>query len=132
MRKAHAFYMRALSLTNQALGDSKLAADDSTTVTIILLSLFELIICADERSNEAWNTHMEGMAALIAYRGEAQFDNPRSMNVFEEAVAHLLIYCIYLKLPLPEKRFKVYVRRFPFPWRNLNHHGWRATPRLTC
>jgi hypothetical protein len=82
MAQAKRSYAKALAKTNAALSNSATAKTDAVLVSVLLLSLYESIICADAGTPENWTKHTHGAFALIQLRGRNQLDTPVGRALF--------------------------------------------------
>lgn len=103
MYEARASYAKAIKQVNAALIDSRMASKDSTISAVMVLGLFETITCSSNESLEAWEHHIRGMANLLIYRGTAQFHTKQGLQIFGEALAHVLTLCSRYGTPVPSR-----------------------------
>ncbi|KAI9739879.1 MAG: hypothetical protein M1818_004935 [Claussenomyces sp. TS43310] len=103
MYKARASYTEAIERVNAALMDSRSASDDSTIFAVMVLGLFETITCSSNESMEAWKHHINGAANLLMHRGTAQFRTKQGLQIFGEAVSHVLTLCSRYGNPVPPR-----------------------------
>ncbi|KAF3032075.1 hypothetical protein E8E12_001296 [Didymella heteroderae] len=89
MAQAKRSYSKALIKTNAALSNPAIATTDAVLVSVLLLSLYETIICADAETPENWIKHTRGALALIQLRGRQQLDTPVGRALFTQ-VANII------------------------------------------
>jgi hypothetical protein len=103
MDMARRCYVRALLKTNAALADPLTASEDSTLVSVLLLSLFEAIAWSGFRTPDSWTTHTRGALALIKLRGRQQFETPVGRQLFVQVVNIISINSLQRKTRLPKE-----------------------------
>ncbi|EKV18765.1 hypothetical protein PDIG_07380 [Penicillium digitatum PHI26] len=103
MRKAGSSYTEAIKRVNVALLDPRVAENDSAIFTIVVLGLFESITCSGDESLEAWKCHINGAASLLMLRGTSQFRTKQGLQIFGEAVSHVLTLCSRYNQPVPPR-----------------------------
>ncbi|RDW57460.1 hypothetical protein BP6252_13798 [Coleophoma cylindrospora] len=103
MYKARASYAEAIERVNAALEDSRTTRNDSTLFAVMVLGLFETITCSSDKSLEAWKYHINGAANLLMHRGTAQFGTRLGLQLFGEAVSHVLTLCSRYGQPVPPR-----------------------------
>jgi hypothetical protein len=89
MVQARRSYATALTKTNAALSNPAIATTDAVLVAVLLLSLYETIICNDACTPENWIKHTRGALALIQLRGKRQLDTPVGRVLFTQ-VANII------------------------------------------
>jgi hypothetical protein len=80
-----------------------MASNDSTIFAVMVLGLFETITCSGNESLEAWRHHINGAAELLMHRGPAQFRTKQGLQIFGEAVSHVLTLCSRYGHPVPPR-----------------------------
>ncbi|CAI7618733.1 unnamed protein product [Penicillium viridicatum] len=103
MRKARSSYAEAIERVNVALVDSRVARNDSAIFAVMVLGLFESITCSGDESLEAWKCHINGAASLLILRGTSQFHTRQGLQIFGEAVSHVLTLCSRYDQPIPPR-----------------------------
>ncbi|KAJ5962615.1 hypothetical protein N7501_007556 [Penicillium viridicatum] len=103
MRKARSSYAEAIERVNVALVDSRVARNDSAIFAVMVLGLFESITCSGDESLEAWKCHINGAASLLMLRGTSQFCTRQGLQIFGEAVSHVLTLCSRYDQPVPPR-----------------------------
>ncbi|KAJ5396356.1 uncharacterized protein N7487_010659 [Penicillium crustosum] len=103
MRKARLSYTEAIERVNVALVDSNMARNDSTIFAVMVLGLFESITCSGEESLQAWKCHINGAASLLMLRGMSQFRTMQGLQIFGEAISHVLTLCSRYDQPVPPR-----------------------------
>ncbi|CAI7636950.1 unnamed protein product [Penicillium glandicola] len=103
MRKARSSYAEAIERVNMALANSRVAGNDSTIFAVMVLGLFESITCSGDESLEAWKCHINGAASLLMLRGISQFRTRQGLQIFGEAVSHVLTLCSRYEQPVPPR-----------------------------
>ncbi|KGO40699.1 hypothetical protein PEXP_071980 [Penicillium expansum] len=103
MRKARSSYAEAIERVNGALVDPRVAGSDSVIFAVMVLGLFESITCSDDESLEAWKCHINGAACLLMLRGTSQFRTKQGLQIFGEAVSHILTLCSRYDQPMPPR-----------------------------
>ncbi|KAJ5530283.1 hypothetical protein N7527_003676 [Penicillium freii] len=103
MRKVRSSYAEAIERVNVALVDSRVARNDSAIFAVMVLGLFESITCSGEESLEAWKSHINGAASLLMLRGTSQFHTRQGLQIFGEAVSHVLTLCSRYDQPIPPR-----------------------------
>lgn len=89
MYKALSGYAEAIA----ALMDSRMTNNDSTILAVITLGLFETITCSGRKSLETWKHHINDAANLLMHRSTGQFRTNQGVQIFGEAVSHVLTLC---------------------------------------
>jgi hypothetical protein len=103
MRKARFSYAEAIERVNVALVDSRVAANDSAIFAVMVLGLFESINCSGNESIEAWRCHINGAASLLMLRGTSQFRTKQGLQIFGEALSHVITLCSRYDQPVPPR-----------------------------
>lgn len=103
MRKARSSYAEAIERVNVALVDSRVARNDSAIFAVMVLGLFESITCSGDESLAAWKCHINGAASLLMLRGTSQFRTKQGLQIFGEAVSHVLTLCSRYDQPVPPR-----------------------------
>ncbi|KAF2119625.1 hypothetical protein BDV96DRAFT_596322 [Lophiotrema nucula] len=114
LKKARGRYSEALSVTNAALTDAKLAVQDATLVAVLLLRLFEAIVYAGFYTPNNWTVHTNGALALIKVRGTQQFESELGRRLFHQVGNNLRIDCIQRSTRLPAEFVRLYELSRPF------------------
>ncbi|KAL1591471.1 hypothetical protein SLS60_011971 [Paraconiothyrium brasiliense] len=120
MRKAQEHYARALTLTNEALGDAIKVYEDSTIVSVILLGVYENFVF-EKHSLRAWMQHLKGAETLFALRGETQFRNDLARQIFMQFYRLTMTKGVELGTPIPDKIARLY--RFLTSLNDYTMHG---------
>jgi hypothetical protein len=84
-------YARALAATNSALACPKLAVQDSTLASVLLLSLFETITQQYRKMPSSWDSHIEGATALLKMRGMEQFRSKLGAHLYVQVSSSIRI-----------------------------------------
>ena len=90
-KEARKCYVHAIQATNTALQDPIRAKKDSTLLTVILLSLYEVIICTTQPTLCLWESHINGAMALIRLRGRQQMQSQLSLKLLSQATSSAVI-----------------------------------------
>ena len=98
--KARRCYIKAIRSTNAALSSSA-CVKDYTLLAVMALAFFESISGRDTYSLDAWQRHVQGMAALLTLRGSEQLRTANGRHLFLTAVGSLGAKCITLGIRLP-------------------------------
>ena len=85
--KAVASYARALRSVNIAINDPEEARADSTLLAIFLLCMYEMTEGGATGANSYANYthHLDGAIAVLRHRGELQFQDETSLQLFQAA-----------------------------------------------
>lgn len=126
---ARQYYSDALVAANRALQIQELAIQNSTLLSIILLSTFEALTFRRRASRESWSIHIHGLLALLTSRGEQQFEDACGQRLFSHASLYILAHCAQLNIPVPRQldRLQAYASTVLGP----NHFGLRVARLLT-
>lgn len=89
MTQAKRTYAKALAETNAALSDPATATNDAVLVSVLLLSLYETIVCSDAGTPDNWIMHTRGALALIKLRGKNQLNTQVGRQLFTQ-VANII------------------------------------------
>jgi hypothetical protein len=89
--EAQVQYAHALAATNYALTCPKLAIQDSTLASILLLSLFETMMQQYRQMSSSWNRHIEGATALLKMRGLEQFQSKLGSQLYIQVSSNIRI-----------------------------------------
>ncbi|KAI9722303.1 MAG: hypothetical protein M1812_001775 [Candelaria pacifica] len=84
--KALGLYGQALRMTFSAIQDPKQAKLDGTLMAVIMLCLFE-ILSGSGQSRIGAADHNHGAAALLRLRGQDQFKDPLSLNLYRARIS---------------------------------------------
>ena len=95
-------YTKAVTLTNAALRSNSDAAKDTTLMSVMILSMYEILTGNTQRGLEAWMEHIRGSAALVKLRGEAQLKTPQGRRLFVQASIGILTSCVQLNIRVPQ------------------------------
>ena len=68
----------------------------------MLLSIFETMVSGQQRSLNAWTSHVNGAAALIKVRGPEQLASVGGVRLFLQATTGLMISCLQVGMASPE------------------------------
>ncbi|KAK0385938.1 hypothetical protein NLU13_7113 [Sarocladium strictum] len=82
--KSQAEYAAALSKTNRALGDPQLCKSDNVLAAVMLLGMYEIVACTDDRFVGRWINHVDGAAKLLEVRGPEQLSTPLGLEIFRQ------------------------------------------------
>jgi hypothetical protein len=99
---ARSCYAAAITDTNAALACSASAVLDSTLISVLLLSLFEIFILPSRPSPSHWSTHAQGATALLQLRGREQFSRPLGRVLYLHTSHNVRISCLQRGEPLPD------------------------------
>ncbi|MCJ1397563.1 hypothetical protein MMC11_000757 [Xylographa trunciseda] len=102
MIEARKQYLRAIRLTNAALRSPSDVKKDSTLLAIMILGMFETVTGRNQRSLEAWASHVNGAAALLKIRGPEQMITPGGRRMFAQVTSSLVTTCLQHELEMPE------------------------------
>ena len=102
MARAQEGYVNALRLTNAALSSPTNAKNDSTLFAILILGIYETIAGSTAWSVIAWESHIQGAVALVAFRGLQQFSSDAGQRMFFQVMSNMLIVCIQRNIPMPQ------------------------------
>ncbi|KAF2735418.1 hypothetical protein EJ04DRAFT_563433 [Polyplosphaeria fusca] len=108
LREAATTYGKALKRLNDDLKDPAVSKSDETVLAILLFSLYETIMTTNDTIT-AWGNHIDGAVALTKLRGNEQFKNPVSHDVFRAVRTMMITSCVQRSKPVE-----------PFPGK----HGW--------
>ncbi|OQD93561.1 hypothetical protein PENSOL_c031G02953 [Penicillium solitum] len=103
MRKARSSYAQAIERVNVALMNARVVRNDSAIFAVMVLGLFESITCSGDESLEAWKCDINGAASLLMLRGTSQFRTRQGLQIFGEAVSHVLTLCSRYDQPVPPR-----------------------------
>lgn len=98
--RTHCRYADALHLTNQALQSPLEVKKDTTLLAVNLLGIFEVKTCSRMRL-ESWHEHVQGAAALLAYRGAKQFESSEGGRLFMQTVSNMIISSVCRRFEIP-------------------------------
>ncbi|KAM3462768.1 hypothetical protein NHJ6243_003774 [Beauveria neobassiana] len=101
MDMARRNYGAALGLTTAALSDPAEAVKDTTMLSVLLLSSFEVVSGSTPQTMEAWQKHVDGAAALATLRGTDQFKTPAGCKMFQMLCYSVLLSCMRSDIPVP-------------------------------
>jgi hypothetical protein len=106
-------YVTALQMTNKALQCPKVAAKNTTLLSILLLDLFEKITNKEPRVIQTWAGHVKGALALVELRGLEQFQDATAIRVLVRLSTNFLINCVATASPVPKelKDLRGYARK---------------------
>ncbi|TAQ87956.1 hypothetical protein B7494_g3712 [Chlorociboria aeruginascens] len=101
LQTARRAYSSALIETNKALQLPKNATNNCTLLIVILLDLIENFMPQEQThvGNEA--KHLQGAIVLLKLRGETQFLDPLSMELFHHLSSRVLYDCLKYGLEVP-------------------------------
>ncbi|OAA59380.1 hypothetical protein ISF_06315 [Cordyceps fumosorosea ARSEF 2679] len=101
MNMARRNYGAALSLTTAALSDPAEAIKDTTMLSVLLLSTYEVVSGSTPQTMEAWQKHVDGAAALATLRGTDQFKTTAGCKMFQMLCYSVLLSCMRSDIPAP-------------------------------
>ncbi|KAJ5899518.1 hypothetical protein N7495_004262 [Penicillium taxi] len=87
-------YGFALELVNLALADPNEAKTDQTLGAVVLLSLYEIVVSRSPQGIEGWASHICGAAALLQYRGHAQWQSIVGIRLFLHLRYQVVTSCL--------------------------------------
>lgn len=102
MATARSSYAKALAETNLALSNPATALQDSTLISVLLLSLFESMIWAGTGVPDNWTAHAQGALALVRMRGKRQLDTELGRLLFIHVTNITSVNSIRLRQRLPQ------------------------------
>ncbi|KAF2755787.1 hypothetical protein EJ05DRAFT_115053 [Pseudovirgaria hyperparasitica] len=91
--KARVAHGATLRFLNEALQDPVQATKDSTLASVILLSLYEVIVRESVRPS-LWEIHHDGWMLIIKLRGPEQFDTYVGQSMVRYIFSHLQAACL--------------------------------------
>jgi hypothetical protein len=94
-------YGTALRLTNDALRRASDVVKDTTLLSVLILSSYELLTGHDPQAARAWQDHVNGASILAKMRGTGQFSSRAGISMFNALRHTILINCVQHQLPLP-------------------------------
>ena len=98
--EARYHYTKALSLTKATIQHPDLVKKDSTILAILLLDLYEKITTRENNFEGAWAAHLCGALSLVRFRGDQQFNNPKTLLLLRRLSTNLLISCVASHRPV--------------------------------
>lgn len=101
MEMARRSYAKALLDTNATLANPATTTNDTTLISVLLLSLFEAIAWSSPRPPQSWTTHTQGALALIRIRGSEQFKTLIGRQLFIQVANIICINSIQQRKRLP-------------------------------
>ncbi|TQV92314.1 hypothetical protein V2A60_007006 [Cordyceps javanica] len=101
MDMARRNYGAALNLTTAALSDPSEAVKDTTMLSVLLLSTYEVVSGSTPQTMEAWQKHVDGAAALATLRGTDQFKTSAGCKMFQMLCYSVLLSCMRSDIPAP-------------------------------
>ena len=118
LNRARMDYVKALRLTNAALRSPSEVRKDSTLLSVMVLSIFEMVAGSNEHSLEAWTEHIDGASTLIKLRGPSQFRTKAGQRLFMQVTTSLMISCVQRTIRIPEHVIEL--RNFAGQFMNLS------------
>lgn len=103
LKSARSSYAKALTQLNLSLSNPRTATDDSTLVSVLLLSLFETMVWAGTGVPNNWVAHTRGAMALIKLRGKGQLNTEIGLQLFTQVINIVSVECIRLRERLPQE-----------------------------
>lgn len=91
LKSARQQYVKAIEATNAALRSPLQVKKDSVLISIMVLSIFETVTGANQKSLQDWAEHLMGAAALIKVRGIEQLNSANGRRMFIQLTASLMI-----------------------------------------
>lgn len=91
-----------LRATNVALQDSVGARSDTTLLTVLLLSTFEIVSGSSTDSLDAWTHHVIGATAIAQIRGRKQLQTETGRRIFDYLRFQILIGCLQREIAVPQ------------------------------
>ena len=101
-REARRLYLEAIQHINAALRSPTQAKEDSTLLSVTILSQFEVLDDSSSHSLIAWENHINGAAALLKLRGPEALRTPTGVRLFIQVTSSVMAICLKHKLPLPD------------------------------
>lgn len=87
-------YILATRGLNRVLKCPEKAAHESTLLTSLILDLFEKITNSRSRTNQAWQSHMDGALALVQLRGLETFQEHSELEILVRLSGNYLSSCV--------------------------------------
>ncbi|KAF6236414.1 hypothetical protein HO173_005506 [Letharia columbiana] len=84
-------YIHAIQATNTALRSPVRATEDSTLLSVLLLSLYEAITCTTQLTLCLWESHIKGAMALIRLRGRQQMNTQLGLQLLSQTTFSVAI-----------------------------------------
>lgn len=101
--KARQSYGTAINYINEAIHNTTKIKEAGTLAAILVLGLYEMIMCDSQQSLNAWYNHMLGALAVAHIRGTQQFkDSEAGMELFLHLRSQIIISCIQRSEGIPD------------------------------
>ncbi|KAM6484827.1 hypothetical protein HDV62DRAFT_356537 [Trichoderma sp. SZMC 28011] len=101
--KARQSYGTAINYINEAIHNTTKIKEAGTLAAILVLGLYEMIMCDSQQSLNAWYNHMLGALAVAHIRGTQQFkDSEAGMELFLHLRSQIIISCIQRSEGVPD------------------------------
>ncbi|KAL9058703.1 MAG: hypothetical protein Q9162_001571 [Coniocarpon cinnabarinum] len=103
-QRAVATYAQALRSVNTAIQDPEESLADSTLLAIFLLCLYEMTegSIAGMGSYLNYRRHLDGAVALLRHRGQSQFQDETSLQLFQTARMQMIHTYLIHSRPIPD------------------------------
>ncbi|RHZ52835.1 uncharacterized protein CDV56_105574 [Aspergillus thermomutatus] len=116
-------YGHALQLINTALSSREEMANDSTIVSILLLSTFETITSGNPQSLSHCNAHIRGAMTIIHLRGHRMFESRRGQQLFLHICWCLSVNSVLHSYPVPPEL--IAIRQLTARYLDTSDPAWR-------
>ncbi|KAH8688720.1 putative C6 transcription factor [Talaromyces proteolyticus] len=103
LKKARWYYGQALQCVNNALSSINESVQDSTIISILLLSTFENMTCDDRKSFRNTEAHMIGVMAILNMRGRSQFEPRHRLQIFQHMCTCLHLSSLIHSIRIPRQ-----------------------------
>ena len=124
MQTARVQYGKALRITNAALAHPKLALDDTTLLSVLILTAFETVAGEPERTLTGWFSHIHGATLLLQLRGIKQVHHREGRMLYLQACAGILVACLRNILPVPTALHRLHAEMAKYVT-NPDDPAWR-------
>ncbi|KAF2685415.1 hypothetical protein K458DRAFT_24221 [Lentithecium fluviatile CBS 122367] len=93
---------KVLRLLQQQLQDPNTALTNSSVLTCLFLSSFEVVSCSGPQSMQAYTEHLKGAVILAGLRGRSQFADSIGHGLYVRVRGMLIMQCLQAREPLPD------------------------------
>lgn len=101
LHDARVNYGSALMLTTTAIQSPTEVKENSTLMSLLLLSVYERLIYWDGNIIPS-NAHLRGALGLVLYRGDRQFSDPIRMNMLLGLSEFIVLDCLAHETDIPQ------------------------------
>ncbi|KAK0384154.1 hypothetical protein NLU13_8243 [Sarocladium strictum] len=96
------YYSTAIQEISSSLQSSEVAKQDTTLLSVLLISLFDSIAPRLDESSRNWSTHVNGAVQLVRLRGHDQLSSRLGRAMLSDVSSNVYTSCAQRRVPVPD------------------------------